>query len=262
MLDMDTKYRGTGYRNTVEFWKTQPFTVIGGYENEADYNTVRVYEADGIRIALLSYTYGTNGNTVNPGSPEMVVPLIDDENIKRQMRSAKEQGDLVIVSVHWGTENTFTPTDEQKRLAQLFCSLGADVVLGHHSHTVQPITWLENDDGHRTLVYYSLGNLISTMLNSYNMVGLIAQFDIVRNADGTIGIDETSAGAEPIVCHYSADPDILDEQGFPKRSGIVVYPLRMYTEELASIHGAQLYGSFTLDTLWDYILPVIHSDTA
>ena len=260
MLDMDTKYRGTGYKRTVEFWKTQPFTVIGGYENTEDYDNIRVHEIDGIKIALLSYTYGTNSNKLNHSSPDMVVPLINDDDIILQMELAKNKGDLVFVSMHWGTENTFTPTDEQKRLAKLLNTLGADVIIGHHSHTVQPVEWVEDENGNRTLVYYSLGNLISTMQKSYNMVGIVAQFDIVRDASGNVYIDAASASAEPIVCHYLANPDILDEQELPTRTDIVVYPLDKYTEGLASAHGAQLYGAFTLDTLWRYVTDTIDAE--
>ena len=190
----------------------------------------------------------------------MVVPLINDDDIIRQMELAKNKGDLVFVSMHWGTENTFTPTDEQKRLARLLNTLGADVIIGHHSHTVQPVEWLDDENGNRTLVYYSLGNLISTMQKSYNMVGIVAQLDIVRDASGNVYIDEASASAEPIVCHYLANPDILDEQELPTRTDIVVYPLDEYTEGLASAHGAQLYGTFTLDTLWRYVTDTIDAE--
>ncbi len=257
MLDMDTRYRGTGYRNSVAFWKKQDVLMIGGYENQTDFDTVRILEKNGISIAFLSYTYSTNGLTLNAGSPDMVVPLIRDADIKRHIAAAREQADLVFVSMHWGTEGSFTPSAEQKRLSQLIADCGADAIIGHHSHTLQPIEWLTGESGNRTLCIYSLGNLLSTMQNSYYMVGGLVGFDIVKDADGC---RIEAPYLTPIVCHYNADPSIKDSQGLPFRDGLNIYLLKDYTEALAKEHGSQLYGAFTLDTLRSYVTDTVDAE--
>jgi len=158
--------------------------------------------------------------------------------------------------MHWGDEGSFSPNAEQKRLAQLIADNGADVIIGHHSHTIQPVEWVTSSDGTgKTLVIYSLGNLISTMLYSYNMVGGIVTFDIIKDGDAEAYIENPVM--HPIVCHYSANPNILDEQSLPTRSGVQLYKMENYTEDLAQAHGAQLYGAFTTETLRGYVTKTI-----
>lgn len=71
MLDMDNSNR-TGYKHTIDYWKTKNVMTIGAYESEEDYETIRIFEKDGIKIALLSYTYGTNGNKLSSASPDLL----------------------------------------------------------------------------------------------------------------------------------------------------------------------------------------------
>ena len=97
--------------------------------------------------------------------------------------------------MHWGKDTAGaqfnnTPTAEQKRLAKLLADLGVDVVLGMHPHVIQPTEWMYGSGGNKSLVIYSIGNLLSTMLHSYNNVGFIASFDIVRGSDGKISIEQ------------------------------------------------------------------------
>ena len=72
----------SGFLDTAAYWKTKDATLIGAYLNKADYDDIRVVEKNGIKIALLSYTYGTNGMVLNKGS-ETVIPLIVEEDIRR-----------------------------------------------------------------------------------------------------------------------------------------------------------------------------------
>lgn len=236
----------SGLKSTIDYWETKKIMLLGGHRNTDDYNTVRVYEEQGVKIAFLSYTYGTNGMYLPAGS-EMVIPWIDNDEIKRQILSAKELGDLVFVSIHWGNEDWFQPSDAQKTTAQIMVDMGVDVIIGHHPHVVQPIKWVEGSSGHRTLLIYSLGNLISTMLYSRNMVGGIATFDIIKNGNDDPYVD--NAVFTPVMCHYNMS-----------RRGLQVYKLENYTEELASQHGAQKNGKFTYNTLIEYITSNISSE--
>ncbi len=178
MLDCGTK----GYERTVEFWKNQPVTYIGGYTSKDDYENIKVIEKDGISIALLSYTYSTNGIMLASDS-EMVIPLCDESgtaDIDRQTKKARELADIVMVSVHWGNEDWFEPSDLQKRQMQVMVDNNVDVIIGTHPHVLEPMLWKERPDGGRTLVMYSIGNFLSGMLYTRNMLGGIAGFDIVK----------------------------------------------------------------------------------
>ena len=228
----------SGLLSTIDYWESKGVLLLGAYRNAADYDNIRVYEEQGIKIAFLSYTYGTNGMVLPAGS-EHIIPLPSDEVITRQVALAKEVGELVFVSMHWGEENWFQLSDRQKNFAKLMTDLGVDVVIGHHPHVVQPVEWMESN-GNRTLIIYSLGNLISTMLDSFNMVGGIATFDIIRDVRGVLSIENPLF--TPVMCHYNTS-----------RKGLQVYLLENYSEELAQAHGSQKSGKFTFDKLKSYV---------
>src|SRR5574344_243308 len=144
-------------------------------------------EINGVKIAYLTYTYGTNiygKKTVPSDSYNVFIPVYSEELVTRQMNAAKEISDCVIVSMHWGAENKYNVTDEEKQYAQLLADLGADVILGTHPHVIQPIVELTGKDGNTTVCYYSLGNGINCQDYLKNMVGICASFDIVMYKDG------------------------------------------------------------------------------
>lgn len=214
-----------GLSKTIEFWKGMDTLMIGGYENENDYDTIRMIEKDGVKIAFLSYTYGTNGIT-KPVSSPLVIPLINDEDIIRQTSLAKEQADFVIVSIHWGYEGAFKPNSEQKRVAQLLADCEVDAIIGHHPHVIQPVEWLTGKNGNSTLCVYSLGNFMAEQAYDYNMVGGIISFDIVKIADGKPGIENVQF--IPTVFHFPSS--FFDN---------TIYLMEDYTPELAAVHGVK-----------------------
>ncbi len=226
-----------GLRGSIDYWNSQPVTLIGGYKNKADYDTIRVHEKDGVKIALLAYTFLNVGTSLSAGS-ELVIPYTEEAEIRRQVAMAKEVGDLVIVNMHWGLEQ-FQVTAEQKKYAQLLCDLGVDVVIGEHPHVLQPMEWMENEDGHKTLLTYSLGNFLSTMYNDFYMVGGMLSFDIVKTEkDTTIENPQLI----PTVTFYDVN-----------RANLSIYFLDAFTEELASSHGTNAHGATSLEQLRGYV---------
>jgi len=234
-----------GYANSLAFWDTVDVLTVGGY-TKADYDTIRRLEKDGITIAFLSYTYNfrqSNG-TYLPENSSLQVPYINDADIVRQLALAKEQADLVLVSMHWGVENQFTPSAEQKRVAKLCADNGADAIIGHHPHVVQPIEWIEGQDGHRMLCVYSLGNVISTMMYGQYMTGTMISFDIVGKKD-VLSIENVLA--IPTVTHYTM-----------ARRGLQVYEMEDYSASLAAEHGCLADDpKFTFDRAKKYITDTI-----
>ena len=246
-----------GLSATIDFWKNMDCLMIGGYSDTEDYNAPRVLEKNGIKISFLSYTYGTNG-FVLPASSSVVVPYIKDEDIIRQIESAKELSEFVIVSVHWGDEGAFTPNAEQTRVAQLIADCGADVIIGHHPHVIQKVEYLTGKDGNKTLCVYSLGNFAAEQAYDYNMVGGIIEFDIVSVDD-----------AKPYVENPVFNPTVFHFPG--SFYGNVVYLMEDYTPELASIHGVKTYYrkpmsyerllSYVTDTIPGEFLPASFTGT-
>lgn len=243
MLDMGSG----GLEDTIEYWNSkEDVTMIGGYENEEAYLEPCIIESNGITMALLSYTYGTNGISPSATS-EAVVPYIDTETIRSDIRRVHDLADTVIVSIHWGVENVYSPNTEQKNLAQMMCDEGVDVIIGTHPHVIQPLEWLESSDGNRTLCIYSLGNFVATMLQPGNMVGGMATFDLVKNGD-TVTVENVLF--EPVVHHFG-----------PSYYNSKLYYLSDYTNELASQLGRDCYGIRTsYDELCNIVTDVIDEE--
>ncbi len=224
MLDKGTD----GLSKTIEFYKNNlDCLMIGGYENNEDYDKIRTIEKNGITFSFLSYTEMTNGLVKSAQSP-LAIPYINDEDIIRQVGLAKECSEIVVVSVHWGDEGAFTPNDEQKRVAQLLADCGVDVILGHHPHVIQPVEYLTGKDGNKTLCVYSLGNFAAEQAYDYNMVGGIISFDVVS-------VDN----AEPTLENVVFTPTVFHFPG--NFYGNTVYLMQDYTPELAAIHGVRTY---------------------
>lgn len=234
-----------GLSATIDFWNSLPVTLIGGYKNQEDFAQIRIIERQGLRIAFLSFTQHTNYIPLDAGSP-LVIPYIDEETVAGQIARARAEADLVIVSLHWGdAENVFTPDEGQQRIARLIADCGADVILGHHPHVLQPIQWITGEEGNRTLCVYSLGNLMAEMSRDYNLAGGLITFDIT-------GIPGEGAQVEnvlflPTFFHYT-----------PSFTTNIIYLYRNYTEELAASHGLSYYDQYTsLAALKKYVTDTV-----
>lgn len=198
----------------------------GTHKDENDAQTYRVIEKNGLRIGLLSYTYGLNG-FVLPQGKEYLVDLIDEEKIQHDMEAICAISDVQIVTMHWGEEYQVTPNEEQQRLAQLLADLGADVIIGSHPHVLQPADVLTGKDGNETLVWYSLGNFVSAQDVNDRMLGGMAAWTLVYHPqDGSVRFEEVSF--TPTVMYFDS-----------AASDVQVYPLSEYSDELAATHYIQ-----------------------
>ena len=128
----------TGISDTCRYWREHypDITTLGIHDSEEDAKTLRVIEKNGIRIAMLNYTYGLNGGA--PGKAWMVDRFVTFGAVKADLARVKEASDFVIVFAHWGEEDTFRPNDYEKTWAQVLADGGADLIIGGHPHVVQP----------------------------------------------------------------------------------------------------------------------------
>jgi len=153
-----------------------------------------VVEKNGIRLALLNYTYGTNGLKVPPPA---IVNRIDTAQIRQDLQKAfTAEPDFILVTMHWGDEYQLTENRKQRELAAFLFDHGADVIIGSHPHVVQPI----RGDGKGNLVAYSMGNLISNQRNRYRDGGIAFEFELVKGVNGN-GRDIVNSGYLPIWVH-------------------------------------------------------------
>ena len=211
-----------GVDNCINFWKSKypDITYLGINQVAEDRDNIYVYEQEGIRIAVLNYTYGTNGIPLPEDRP-YIVNLLEEDAVVADLEKAKAMSDFIIVCPHWGTEYTLVETEEQHYWAKLFADNGADLIIGAHPHVIEPVAWIEAEDNSRTLCYYSLGNFISTQNDASNMLGAMAKVTITNDEEGNVFIKE-----------YSVEP--LVTQKLWGTQEITTYKLSDYTADLAS----------------------------
>lgn len=178
--------KGTyGVNTTKEFFEAQGILCLGiQSEDQREYRPYEIIKKKGIRFALFNYTYGTNGVKIPKETPYMVHLLEDGEKIRKEIERAREEADFVILFVHWGTENSSQIDEEQEKWTQVFLDSRADVVIGTHPHALQPVETLTTEDGHRMLVYYSLGNYISAQSERTCIKGGQARFTVSPTPEG------------------------------------------------------------------------------
>lgn len=237
----------TGVLNCMDFWDTNypDISYLGINKTQKEQDTdIYIYEQEGIKIAILNYTYGTNG--INPPSDmPYIVNYLEEEKVIKDLTYAKENADFTIVCPHWGTEYVLSATDSQKRWANIFMENGADLVIGTHPHVIEPVEMMTDENGNEMLVYYSIGNFINGTSGTgegttNRMVGGIADVTISLNENGEAYIEEYDV--IPIVCHIDDKTDYT------------VYYLSDYTEELAKEnHIVSQDAAFSLDACNDLV---------
>ena len=134
---------------------------------------------NGTSIALLNYTFSTNGIIV----PEpVIVNMLDKNLITADVKKARDRkADLIILFLHWGTEYDTIPSKSQTDMAKYFQSLGVDMVIGSHPHVVQKMVLTKNDNsGNNELVVYSLGNFVSNQRKPKTDGGSIVKVDLIK----------------------------------------------------------------------------------
>ena len=192
---LDKGYKGI--ESTINYLDDADIAHTGTFNSEESQNTILYKYVKGVKIAFLSYTYGTNGIPV-PSGKEYCINLIDKDLMKKHLELAKQENpDLICVSMHWGVEYRTTPTDEQKELANFLFENGADVILGNHSHVLEPMEkrkiTLEDGTEKDGFVIYSLGNFISGQVKEYTRDTAILNIKITKNGEtGKITIDDAS----------------------------------------------------------------------
>jgi poly-gamma-glutamate capsule biosynthesis protein CapA/YwtB (metallophosphatase superfamily) len=175
-----------GAQNSISYLTAAGLPYVGSFKDQKDKDRLRILHKNGISIAYLSYTYGTNGIPV-PEGKDYLVNLIDKAAMKEEVHRAKAEADVVVMSIHWGNEYQRHPDEIQKELAQFLVNEGVDIIFGHHPHVLQPMEWLTAKDGRKSLVVYSLGNFLSGQVRDYKDIGGMAAVEVIKTVS-TAGI--------------------------------------------------------------------------
>lgn len=201
---MDTGYNGIC--STIKKLDNLGISHTGTYSTKEDSEKILVKDVNGIKIAFLSYTYGTNGIAI-PKDKSFSVNLINKKKIKSDLEKAKKLNvDLISVSMHWGIEYKQNPTDEQKDLANFLFKNGADIILGSHPHVLEKMEkrTIKLDDGTTKdgFLIYSLGNFMSGQYYDYTKQSIILDLELTKHGNGKVSID--SATYTPIYMYKSS----------------------------------------------------------
>jgi len=154
----------------------------GTFINKEDRDSVRIYNINGIRIAFLAYSYGTNGIPLPKDKP-YIINLIDTLLIKSDIEKTKLlKPDVIIVHYHFGEEYRRQPSKFQKQIVKKTIDYGADIIIGGHPHVLQPAEFLKGYNNlDSAFVIYSMGNFISNQRKRFTDAGVILQLDLVKN---------------------------------------------------------------------------------
>ena len=244
-----------GILNCVDYWQQYPEVLVAGIDGEETVSDgdnpkeeIQILEIEGVTFAILNYAYAPNMGSF-PKEYEGHMDMLCDYNPKSRMidfttireevlteiAEADRLADFVVVCPHWGTEYTTTPSSYQEKFARQMTEAGADIIIGTHPHVVQPVEWVEAENGNKSLCYYSLGNYVSTQKQALCMLEAMAWVTIHVDENGP-AIDVENTGVLPLVCHYNAMPVRMES----------VYLLVEYTEEQAASHGIKAYGGVDL----------------
>lgn len=175
---------GLGVTNTIETLRKEGFLQTGTFKNQRDRDALyplMIYK-NGFKIALLNYTYDTNGV---PTEAPTIVNLIDKERIAADLAEARaRKPHYIIVVMHWGLEYQLTENAVQREQAKFLIQNGADMIIGSHPHVVQPIRMeratLPDGSEKEVLVVYSLGNFISNQQQPNTDGGILFQVDLLK----------------------------------------------------------------------------------
>lgn len=169
----------TGLERTLSILDTLKIAHTGSFrsQQERDSTTPLIQEIKGVKIAILSYTYGTNGISVP--SPN-VVNLIDQKQMEKDITKARSLGaQIVIPVIHWGVEYQTYEHPSQVKTAEFLASKGVDAIIGMHPHVVQPNKYIKTTMD-SIPVAYSLGNVVANMRDRYKDGGIMIHMTIKK----------------------------------------------------------------------------------
>ncbi|HEY0840025.1 MAG TPA: CapA family protein [Vulgatibacter sp.] len=216
-----------GFVETMEELRGAGLPFVGAGDTCADASRPLVLDVRGIRVAFLGATRLFNQN-LNAKPDEPCAFHLDEGVAAASIREAKDAGaELVVLSIHWGVEYATSPRQEEIDLAHRLIDAGADVILGHHPHVLQPVEIVEAADGRIGLVAYSLGNFISNQSRTYahgvqplamgnTRDGVLLRFQAVRKRypGGAVRVEIGGVVAEPLW----TENDALTRVRFPAKA--------------------------------------------
>lgn len=214
-----------GINETRAVWDGyETLAVSGSARSTEEQNTISYFDKKGVRFAFLSYTKCSNDNSLTPYGLNLLERSLTD----KQIAEAKHHADMIIVGMHWCRENTTQQDTGQDEWAQYFADNGVDIVIGTGPHWLQPVKRLPKANGGETVVWFSLGNFLSTQEELNGLIGGIAVMDI-DVATKTV----TKLSFLPTYMHYEWTAAQQAASDYLARTNLALYPLDAASPQLA-----------------------------
>lgn len=237
---------------TLDYWKEKhpEISVLGIHESQEDADSIKITEVNGIKIALLNYTFKTSDSSLETGN-EYMIDTFEQDKVATAVQKAKENSDCILFFAHWGNEDDTVPSEYQKAWATFLMQQGVDVIMGSHPHVLQPYGRMSDSQGNEMVIFYSLGNFVTGQEKFDELLGGMAKFTIqktVQNNETDIQI--LTPTITPTVMHYYYD---AAEYG--------PYFLSDYTDEIGANHSGrasfpEIFSVENLKTRFDEIMSV------
>lgn len=198
----------TGITDTIRYWETShpEVALLGIHDSAESAGEITTISCKDVTFSLLNYTTTVNNEPYDE-LPDYAVDLLRTDQVISDVKKAKEISDMTIAFLHTGAEYSTEPDTEEKTFLQLLLHQGVDIAICAHSHTLQNFETLTDDSGHQMLVYYSLGNFISTQKDPVCLLGGMADITIVRDPVSD-ALSIRNADLVPLVTHYNHDQNI------------------------------------------------------
>ncbi|MDO8335964.1 MAG: CapA family protein [Candidatus Saccharibacteria bacterium] len=209
-----------------EWDKLKKLAVAGGNRSQAEQDKIRYFTMKGVKFAFLAYNYQSNDNNLTSYG----VNMFNEELMKKQLAEAKQNGAYVLVSVHWGTEDSPGIDANQEKWSKFLADNGADVMLGTGPHVLEPVKKLPKLGGGETLVWYSLGNMLNTQLDNGGLFNGFAVMDFTVNKNKPT---LKSISFLPTYMHYEWTAQQKAAQDLLARKNLKIYTLDKAAEPLS-----------------------------
>jgi poly-gamma-glutamate capsule biosynthesis protein CapA/YwtB (metallophosphatase superfamily) len=188
-------YGEKGLKNTLDAIKRSGLKSTGTFKTKEARGTPLIEEVKGIKICVLAYTDRTNHReyTLSPSKRAYMFNRLSAGRVTGDIAKARKNGaELVIVMVHWGTEDAARSNSAQRSMAKKIAKAGADIIIGAHPHVLQETARITAQTPYgkkNCFVAYSLGNFVSSMTETRYTDTAILKFTVRKNAEGKVWVD-------------------------------------------------------------------------
>lgn len=225
----------------------KPLAAAGANRSTEEQNTVHYFTVKGITFAFLAFAdFSNNTNLTSYGINIYHNTALFDQ----QITAARAKADVVVLSMHWGTEDSTAVNTDQKDFAQRAANLGVDVLIGTGPHVLQQATYTPGTNGKQMLTWYSLGNLLSTQLQVNELTGGIASWTFTKTENSGIKIEDVHF--YPTFMSYSWPAADKAANNLMARTNLKLQPLAAAGNEISAMFpssGASERLQFVTDTL-------------